>query len=167
MTPSFEELIERHHDELFAYLWRLLGPERGSDAALDVEDLIQEVFLRAYGSYEQLRPNSNPRAWLYRIATNHAFTQLRRVKKRRERASALRHLATKSGDAGGRADLTASMKTLVGTLPAKQKTCVTLRYLQDLDYSEIAEILNCTQAGARANVHQAIQRLRSALKEKP
>lgn len=46
MTPRFEDLIKRHHDEIFAYLWRLLGRERQSDVALDVEDITQEVFMR-------------------------------------------------------------------------------------------------------------------------
>jgi len=53
----------------------------------------------------------------------------------------------------------------VNQLPARQKSCVTLRYLQDLDYSEIAQILGCSQESARANVYQAIRRLRLALKE--
>jgi RNA polymerase sigma factor (sigma-70 family) len=48
-------------------------------------------------------------------------------------------------------------------LPMKQKTCVTLRYLQDLDYSEIAKILGCSQESARANVYQAVRHLRAAL----
>jgi RNA polymerase sigma factor (sigma-70 family) len=165
MAARFEQLIDRHHDELFAYLWRLLGKERGSDVALDVEDLIQEVFLRAYESYARLRPDSNPRAWLYKIATNCVFTKLRRVKKWREKAVALERSATKSALPSGHADLAAQVKALVNALPVKQKACVTLRYLQDLDYSEIAGTLNCSEASARANVYQAIQRLRSALRE--
>jgi DNA-directed RNA polymerase specialized sigma24 family protein len=50
-------------------------------------------------------------------------------------------------------------------LPAKQKACVTLRYLQDLDYPEIAEILGGSQESARANVSQAVRRLRLVLEE--
>jgi DNA-directed RNA polymerase specialized sigma24 family protein len=40
-----------------------------------------------------------------------------------------------------------------------------MRYLQDLDYSEIGLILDCTEESARANVYQAIRRLRAALEE--
>jgi DNA-directed RNA polymerase specialized sigma24 family protein len=42
---------------------------------------------------------------------------------------------------------------------------VTLRYLQDLDYPEIAQILGCSYESARANVYQAIRRLRLALEK--
>ncbi len=51
MALRFEELIERHHDEIFAYLWRLTGNDGRRDAATDVEDLTQDVFLRAYDSF--------------------------------------------------------------------------------------------------------------------
>jgi RNA polymerase sigma factor (sigma-70 family) len=57
------------------------------------------------------------------------------------------------------------LRFLVNQLPAKQKACVTLRYLQDLDYPEIAQVLGCSQESARANVYQAIRRLRLALEK--
>lgn len=167
MTPRFEQLIDRHHDELFAYLWRLLGKERGSDVTLEVEDLIQEVFLRAYESYGRLRPDSNTRAWLYKIATNCAFTQLRRVRKWRDKALNRELSTMKSSFSTGSPNMAEQLRKLVGDLPAKQRACVTLRYLQDLEYSEIAQALDCSQESARANVYQAIQRLRAALKENP
>jgi RNA polymerase sigma-70 factor, ECF subfamily len=164
MVLRFEQLIERHHNELFAYLWRLLGKRRYSDVALDVEDLVQDVFLRAYEHYGRLRPDSNSRAWLYKIATNCAFTKLRQAKKWRAKVSELERIAIKSCEAGDSENLAVRVRILVGDLPRKQKASITLRYLQDLNYSEIAEILNCTEASARANVYQAVQRLRTALR---
>ena len=167
MVLRFEQLIDLYHDELFAYLWRLLGKHRNSEAALDVEDLVQDIFLRAYENYERLRPDSNPRAWLYKIATNCALTRLRRAKNWRAKVSQLDHTASKSCVTANAENLPARVRRLVASLPAKQKTCITLRYLQDLDYAEIAEFLNCSEASARANVYQAIQRLRAAPKEGP
>ena len=169
MALRFEELIERHHDEIFAYLWRLLGKERRRDSAMDVEDLAQEVFLRAYQAFGRLRPDSNHRAWLYKIATNCAYTKLRQIKDRRDGVLALEHSAPEVEPAGDYSRLSESMERrvhiLVNGLPAKQKVCVTLRYLQDMDYPEIAQVLGCSQESARANVYQAIRRLRMTLKE--
>jgi RNA polymerase sigma-70 factor (ECF subfamily) len=169
MALRFEELIERHHDEIFAYLWRLLGNDGRRDAATDVEDLTQDVFLRAYDSFAGLRPNSNHRAWLYKIATHCAYTQFRRIKHRRDKLSSLKHSAVESETASeissSRKDMEQRVRALVNELPAKQKACVTLRYLQDLDYPEITQILSCSQESARANVYQAIRHLRLALGE--
>jgi len=167
MALRFEKLIERHHDEIFAYLWRLLGNDGRRDAATDVEDLTQDVFLRAFDSFVGLRSNSNHRAWLYKIATHCAYTQLRRIKHRRDKLSSLKHsaaeLETASEISISRKDMEQRVRARVNELPAKQKACVTLRYLQDLDYPEIAQILSCSQESARANVYQAIRHLRLAL----
>jgi RNA polymerase sigma-70 factor (ECF subfamily) len=165
MAPRFEELIDRHHDELFAYLWRLLGKERQSDVTLDVEDLTQEVFARAYEAFPRLRENSNHRAWLYKIATNCAFTKLRRIKSRREKMLALEASAAARDHSSIGENMASRVRDIVNALPVKQKACLTLRYLEDLDYPEIAEIVGCTDVSARANVYQAIRSLRRALKE--
>jgi RNA polymerase sigma-70 factor (ECF subfamily) len=169
MALRFEQLIERHHDEIFAYLWRLMGKDGRRDGATDVEDMVQEVFLRAYESFPKLRPDSNHRAWLYKIATNCAYSQLRRMKHRRNKLSSLEHSSTHQETGTEVSSLHKQMeqtvRTLVNGLPAKQKACVTLRYLQDMDYPEIAQILNCSQESARANVYQAIHRMRMALEK--
>jgi RNA polymerase sigma-70 factor (ECF subfamily) len=57
------------------------------------------------------------------------------------------------------------VRELVNALPVKQKTCLTLRYLEELDYPQIAQIVGCTDVSARANVYQAIRSLQRALKE--
>jgi RNA polymerase sigma-70 factor (ECF subfamily) len=167
MALRFEDLIEHHHDEIFSYLWRLLRPARWALAGSEVEDVTQEVFLRAYRAFPALRPDSNHRAWLYKIATNCAFSQLRRLKRRRDETRSLRDYALCSK---GRADAApaeepARLLRLLDELPSRQKSCVTLRYLHDLDYSEIAAILQCSEQSARANVYQALRRLRRALED--
>ena len=163
--PRFEALIDRHHDELCAYLFRLLGAARRSDVSLDVEDLVQEVFLRAYQSYETLRQDSNHRAWLYKIATNCAFSRVRQTRRRREAVLTLRDSPLKPHSSVAQENLNGRLHALLSGLPRKQKACVMLRYMQDLDYPEIAAILSCSKASVRANVYQAIRRLRATILE--
>jgi RNA polymerase sigma-70 factor (ECF subfamily) len=165
MTQRFEDLIEQHHDEIFAYLWRLVGNERQSDVALEVEDLTQEVFLRAFENFLRLRRNSNYRAWLYKIATNCAYAKLRQAKNRREKNLTLEITATDMTTSPASESIQKRLRALVDALPPKQRACLTMRYLQDLDYSEIGQIFDCTEESARANVYQAIRRLRAALEE--
>jgi RNA polymerase sigma-70 factor (ECF subfamily) len=169
MALRFEELIERHHDEIFAYVWRLLSGDRSSDRKTEAEDLVQEVYLRAYRNFSRLRANTNHRAWLYKIATNCACSRLRQIQNERGKAAALASAATAIGSASDisacQREIDRRVRFLVNQLPAKQNACVTLRYLQDLDYPEIAQILGCSQESARANVYQAIRRLRLALEK--
>jgi RNA polymerase sigma factor (sigma-70 family) len=113
-----------------------------------------------------LRPDSNHRAWLYKIAGNCAWTQLRRLKHRRDEALSLRaHAANSRAMDHSHSPGEPSLAKLIARLPMKQRACVTLRYFQELDYAEIAAMMHCTEASARANVYQAIRHLRRALEE--
>lgn len=164
MAPRFEDLIERYHDEIFSYLWRLLGKQRRAAAADEAGDVTQEVFLRAYRAFPALRRDSNYRAWLYKIATRCAWTHLRQLKRREDATLAFSREAVANFDAHRVGSCkSARLSFLLSELPPKQRACVTLRYFHDLDYAEIAAIVRCTEESARANVYQAIRRLRMAL----
>jgi RNA polymerase sigma-70 factor (ECF subfamily) len=157
----FDDLAERHRPEILAYLTRLLGD------AHDAEDACQETLLRAFRAFDRLAPHSNPRAWLYKIATNTAFNALKRQK---------RHAAhtvdmdpdTLSSDSAASIEERQQLRavvTAVNALPPKQRAALMMRQFQGLRYEEIAASLGGSQATARANVYQAIQKLREMLVE--
>ncbi|MSP13569.1 MAG: RNA polymerase sigma factor [Chloroflexi bacterium] len=174
----FETLFERYHDEIYRYLWRLVGGLNGADSAVDAEDLVQEVFIRAYQAFPRLLPDSNYRAWLYKIATNCAYTALQRDHQRQkhEWLPPLESLAVREDRHDPRTPVVESpyhhaifkeavtaLKQAIAHLPAKQQAALVMRYLQELEYSEIAEVLNCSEESARANVYQGTKRLRQDL----
>jgi RNA polymerase sigma-70 factor (ECF subfamily) len=156
---SLADLAERHRPEILRYLARLLGdPE-------DAEDACQEVFLRAQRAVVRLRPGSNARAWLYRIATNSARTAARRRGRRRARAAEVdveRLSAPGAAASDGRVQ-TRDIARAVDALPARQRAAVVLRRFHGFTYAEIAASLGGTEVAARANVYQAIRKLRAAL----
>jgi RNA polymerase sigma-70 factor (ECF subfamily) len=166
----FERLIERHHDEIYAYLYRLKH-SGGSDPAVEAEDLTQEVFLRAYGAFERLSPDSNHRAWLYKIATNCAYTALKRGQRHAQHQVELLDEVHAVPGGEGRApeqqvmlnERLESVRREIATLPPKQQAAVVLRHGQGLDYGAIAEALVCSEDSARANVYQGLRRVRRAL----
>jgi RNA polymerase sigma-70 factor (ECF subfamily) len=160
--PSFEALVDAHGGEVFAYLCRLTRDED------DARDCLQEAFLRACRAYPRVETSApgrgNLRAWLYRIATNVAFTHLRR--RRRERAwhtgldEVLPDGASPPPDQAARKILLARLAAAVEGLPVQQRSALVLRQYQELSYAEVAEVLGCTEAAARANVYQALKKLR-------
>lgn len=174
-TPPvrFETLIDRHHDEIYSYLWRMMRSAGRTDGEQEAEDLTQEVFLRAYRAYARLRPDSNHRAWLYKIATNCAYTALRREKRHLHHDGALDDRAERLADSSdptpaSRVELNDALiqvQEAVATLPTKQRAAVILRHGQGLSYAAIARALDCSEESARANVYQGLRRLRSHLKE--
>ena len=162
----FETLIEDYHDEIYRYLWRLLDSSK-SEEAIEAQDVTQDVFLRAYKSFNRLRPDSNHRAWLYKIATNCAMTILKRRKRQTPLTDAdefmfpdpepspLQQFALKEN--------VAAVMTAIESLPLKQQAAVMMRHVHELDYADIAEALACSEDSARANVYQGTRRLRQQL----
>jgi RNA polymerase sigma-70 factor (ECF subfamily) len=171
--PRFEMLIERHHDEIYAYLWRLLDGTTQLDQTADAHDLTQEVFLRAYQAYPRLRANSNTRAWLYKIATNCAYTLLKRSRHSRLIDASLwdeiDEPAVDEPTPDELASLGESLEALreaVVALPPHQQAALLMRYIQGLEYAEVAQALRSSEEAARANVYQAIRRLRNQMNSK-
>jgi RNA polymerase sigma-70 factor (ECF subfamily) len=169
-TSNFETLIEDHHQELYRYLWRLSLSYGSRDPASQADDLTQETYVRAYRAYEKLKPDSNVRAWLYKIATNCAHSTLGRQSRRLQveieagrldRASAFQSPeASTIDDERNRA-----LRAALTALPFKQQAAVTLRHLEGLSYDEIGGVIDCSAESARANVYQGMQRLRQLLPE--
>jgi RNA polymerase sigma-70 factor, ECF subfamily len=158
-SDALSPLLAKHGPELARHLRRLV---RDDDVAAD---LLQDSLLRAHRALARLRPGSNERAWLYRIATNAALNHLRR--RTREDAALRQHAAEQAGThaeqdhADERSRL---LWTSVAALPERQRLAITLRVADGLDYGEIARRMGGSEAAARANVHQATKRLRRELR---
>ena len=158
-------LLAKHGLEVARHLRRLL---RDDDVAAD---LLQDTFLQAHGALGRLRPGSNERAWLYRIATNAALNHLR--SRSREAAALERHAREVDvaapawldedvpGAATGETDPRHAMVwARVAELPERQRVAFSLRASAACDYEEIARRMGGTAAAARANVYQAMKTLR-------
>lgn len=162
--PRFESLISEHHDAIHRYLWRGLWSGGNPRPDRDAEDLTQQTFLRAFDAYGSLRDAANLRAWLYKIATNCLRTHWR---KNADAPLPLEADYASGADGEARAvelDIAnladARLQRSLARLPTKQRQAVILRYLDELEYDQISQILACSQESARANVSHGLRRLR-------
>ena len=155
--PAFAELAERHRPEILRYLTRLLGNEA------DAQDVCQDVFLRAQQAFVRLAPDSNSRAWLYRIATNGALNSKRQRSRFAARAADVDLDTLPAAAVTESNDELRALRRAVQMLPARQRAALMLRRFHDMSYAEIAASVGGNQATARANVYQAIKKLRAAL----
>ncbi len=156
----FETLIERHHDEIYGYLWQLL---RGTH--LDAADFTQDTFMRAYQAYPRLKPDSNYRAWLYKIATNGAYTALKRGQREVniDDDFIMADGLPPPDEIASHNELLETIRQHIDALPVKQRAAIVMRHLQDFGYDEIAQALSCSEESARAHVSFAVRRLRREL----
>ena len=156
---DFGQLLDMHQAEILHYLRRLTGNPPTA------EDLFQDTFLRAFRGFTRLRPGSNHRAWLYRIATN-LFLNDRRARGRRAEVALPLELTSNGPSPSAIQDGAATLAVLrraIGRLPKRQRAAFIQRQLHGLSYREVGTALGCNAAAARANVYQAVRRLRREL----
>jgi RNA polymerase sigma-70 factor, ECF subfamily len=158
---DFNSLVNAHSAAIFAYLWRILR-----DTA-DAEDCLQDTFLRAYRAYGRLDGHTNPKAWLYRIATNVARTRLKQRGREAVRTAALNPELVAAGpspdEQASRNALLETVAAAVDALPHHQRAALILRQYQGLSYDQIAAVLECSPESARANVYQGMRKLKAVI----
>ncbi len=163
IPPGFEEIIQRHERAIMRYLLRVSGDRE------DAADLFQETWLRAYRAYPRLDSETNIRPWLYTIATNLCRNRARDCARRG------RVVVSDKGEVPAAETISKDhridhenegyaavhIRELISGLPAKQQHVLHLRYFAGLGYGEIAKVLGCSQESARANVSQAMRKLKA------
>ena len=155
LAPPFDELLRRYQREVLRYLLRLTGNR--DEAA----DLFQETWLRAYRAYPKLKPDSALRGWLYAIAVNLWRNRLRDGARRRRAMTAVECAAAAQHGAGeGDGYAAIRLRELMSELPARQREALELRCFAGLDYGEIARAMGGTGQSARANVSQAVKKIK-------
>jgi len=166
---SFDLLLHRHRGPLVGFFFRMLR-----DQAL-AEDLAQEVFLRVYQVRERYEPEAKFTTWLYRIATNLALNAIR---DRKETATSAQggeapdaaSLAERLPDGKPSAEqqLVESERArviweAVESLAENQRAAVLLHKYQDVDYRQIAAILEISESAVKSLLFRAYENLRVRL----
>lgn len=121
----------------------------------DAEDICQAALLRAWRHQSRVLRAENQSAYLRRILIN----EFRRSKSRSSPQIALEDCA--ESDSGlMRVEVRSEADHLLSRLPTRRREALALRYLEDLDYDEIASILRCRQSTARSLVKRGLDQLR-------
>jgi RNA polymerase sigma-70 factor (ECF subfamily) len=157
IPPPFDEVIRRHEREIMRFLLRTTRDRE------DALDLFQETWLRAYRAYAKFDGTDGVRPWLFRIATNLCLNRAR-DRARHSRVifdSELANLSERPAPDGAYVQLL-HLKTTVARLPRKQREAVMMRKFGGLEYDEIAAALGCSCEAARADVYQAMKKIRMA-----
>ena len=149
------DLVERHYAELYRYAFSMLRDEQTA------EDAVQDAFERALGAlgrYPEVRLRAmRLRPWMYRITLNVARNRLRR---RREVPVEEVSADLAGGASGENREGVMDVLAALARLPERQRTAVTLRYLQDLPYAEISGVTGWPEGTAKTLVRRGLARLR-------
>jgi RNA polymerase sigma-70 factor, ECF subfamily len=163
---AYGRVIARYEHVLGRYVRRLLG--RHNQAA---EDVLQEIFIKAYvnlNDYDRARPFG---PWIYRIAHNEAVSFLRKRKSEpqtiagEDAALILERLADPDDPAQalGRARSLGDVRKALSGLDERYRDVLVLRYLEEKSYDEIADILQMPPGTVATLINRGLKRLREPL----
>lgn len=131
------------------------------------EDITEEVFIKAFGSLHQLTDTASFEGWLYQIARNKVIDYYR-SKKLTVPLEAIENTLEYETNLVDIVDLQAQQKTfirLLKELSDEQQIVIKLKFLEDLENSEIAELLHKTEGTIRVIQHRAIAKLKELIEK--
>ncbi len=149
---GFRQLMQNYKEPLYWHIRRLVVSHD------DAQDAAQETFIRIFRSFSQYNEANSLRAWLFRIATNEA---LRLIERRRADTMPIDGVFDIQADSYvNYSDLEAvRLQKAILSLPPKQQLAFNLRYYDEMDYDEIAQIADTTAASVKASYHVAKEKI--------
>src|SRR6202142_3191977 len=171
---SFALLLHRYRSPLVNFLYRMV---RNREQA---EDLAQEVFIRVYRARADYVPSAKFTTWLFRIATNLALNSVRDNRHQRMEISLDAPVTVDAEDGDekpmdiaekhpnieqylGEEARKKMIRHAIDKLPEKQRAAVLLHKYQELDYGDIAKILECSESALKSLLFRAYETLRVEL----
>ena len=159
----FTELVAQYSEKLY---WTIRRIVLNHD---DANDVMQNVFVKAWNNLDQFEERSKPSTWLYRIAINESLDFLRRKRDFVAYDSDLtdgvgsRLVADEyfDGDA-----TQAALQEAIETLPDVQRVVFNLRYYEEMKYSEMSSLLNTSEGSLKASYHIAVKKIYNHLLSK-
>lgn len=167
-SASFAVLLDKHRSSVVHFLYRMIQNQAVA------EELAQEVFLRVYRSRATYEATAKFTTWLFRIATHLALNSLRDGKHERMQE----RLDDDSSDlpvrqvSDTRPSVEQSMvyqaklaevRRAIAMLPEKQRAAVLMHKYEEMEYTQIARVLNCSESAVKSLLFRAYETLRARL----
>jgi RNA polymerase sigma factor (sigma-70 family) len=158
---SLVRLLELIEPSVYRTAYYVLGNEH------DALDASQEALIRIYTKITTYQEKAKFSTWVQRIVTNVCIDKFR---KKKETVSidqyelTLRDLQNVEQEVV-KSGVAAEVREAINQLSEHQRTVITLRYLQDLSYGEIAEVMNMPLNTVKSYLYRARQQLQELLKE--
>ena len=159
-TEAFGELVSKYSTKIFTMVYCILGDEN------DAWDLAQEGFLKAWRSIHRFEARSSFYTWLYSITMNLTIDSLRRKGRRQEVEldDAMPSFLPGPRVNCERAEIREQVNAALAQLSPEHRAVVVLKEIEDMQYREIAEVLNVSMGTVMSRLFYGRKRLQSILK---
>ena len=159
----FSFVVEAYKERLYWHIKRMVIDHS------DADDILQEVFIKAWTKFDTFQGKAQLFTWMYKIATNQCLEFLKK-KKRRAMLSFSgievelhRKLKADEYFDGNKAEL--KLQQAILKLPEKQRLVFNMKYFEELKYDQISSILGTSVGALKANYHQAVKKIEKYVQE--
>ena len=146
---AYRELVERFGPRLRYFLRKLLANSNR------IEDLLQEVWIEVFRQLPRLQDAGAFTAWIYRITRGKAALELRRIGRDALAMDSVEHIAAPEDEREFSPEDAARVHLALDRLTYHHREVLTLRFLEDLSYEEIGQIIGCHLGTVRSRIHYA------------
>ena len=160
---AFERVVREYSEQLYWQARRIVLTHD------DADDVIQNVFLKAWTHLDDFHQDSRLSTWLYRITINESVDFVRRKKNQsivstdqEETGIANMLLADNYFDGD---ETQALLQEAIAQLPDVQRTVFNLRYYDDMKYSDMSELLKTSEGSLKASYHIAVKKISDFFKQ--
>ncbi|MFC4263288.1 RNA polymerase sigma factor [Ferruginibacter yonginensis] len=154
---AFTAILKKYQEKLYWHIRRMVvGHE-------DANDVLQNMFVKAWKGLENFREDSQLYTWLYRIATNESLTFLEQQKRRStvsmsDEDTGLSNKVKADSNFDGN-KLEWKLQLAIQQLPEKQKAVFNLRYFEEMPYNEMSTVLETSEGALKASYHHAVKKI--------
>ncbi len=154
---AFTEVIGRYSESLY---WQIRRMVQNHD---DANDLLQNVFLKAWSNLDNFRGDAKLTTWLYKIAINESLTFLEKERRRNnvsidDETSVLVN-AIEADEWVDGDELKRNLRKAIASLPEKQRLVFNMKYFDDMKYEQMSEILGTSVGALKASYHHAVTKI--------
>ena len=156
LKKSFSDIVSQYSEPLY---WKIRHIVLNHD---DANDILQNVFIKAWKNIDDFKNRAKISTWLYRIAINESLDFIRKQKSTAViESDADNNIANRLiADEYFDGDKTVAMlQQAIATLPEVQRVVFNLRYYDEMKYSEMSKILNTTEGALKASYHIAVKKI--------
>lgn len=160
---AFEQLVNQYSEQLYWQVRRIVLIHE------DADDVLQNVFLKAWSKLDTFHQESKISTWLYRIALNESFDFMRKKKPQvvsSYDAETMVGSTLMADDYFNGTEAEAMLQEAIAQLPDVQRTVFNMRYFDDMKYSEISEILQTSEGSLKASYHIAVKKISDFFKRR-